>query len=118
MSHKKLIKLNPKYVDVQNLTLRDATDAFNDFLGSVRTENGNSIYSPEAEGDEWAVLDNRSIEKLLVSNTVCYEAACNAYASRRTALIGGLVGGAIISAGIIGICAGIRRLRNKRPEVA
>lgn len=111
-------KLHPEYVDVPNPTLRDAKDAMCAFLGSVRTENGHRFNSPEAEGDKWVVLNDRSIEKLLVSNFVCYEAACNADASRRTALIGGLVGGAIISAGIIGICAGIRRLRNKRPEVA
>lgn len=96
-------KLHPEYVDVPNPTLRDAKDAMGAFLGSVRTENGHRFNSPEAEGDKWVVLNDRSIEKLLVSNFVCYEAACNAYASRRTALIRGLVGGAIISAGIYGL---------------
>ena len=114
----KFTNLHPEYVDVPNPTLRDAMDAFDDFLGSVRTENGNNFYSPEAEGDEWAVLDNRSIEKLLVSNTVCYEAACNAYASRRTAFIGGIVGGFAICAGLFGLCAGIRRLRNRKAKAA
>lgn len=114
----KFTKLHPEYVDVPHPTLRDAKDAMGDFLGSVRTENGHRFNSPEAEGDKWVVLNDRSIEKLLVSNFVCYEVACKADASRRTAIITGLAGGAIISAGIIGICAGIRRLRNKRPEVA
>lgn len=98
--------------------MRDAANAMGDFLGSVRTENGHRFNSPEAERDKWFVLDDRSIEKLLVSNFVCYDVACNADASRRTALIGGIVGGFAFCTGIIGLCAGIRRLRNKRAKAA
>ena len=105
-------KLHPEYVDVPNPTLRDAKDAMGAFLGSVRTENGHRFNSPEAEGDKWVVLNDRSIEKLLVSNFVCYEAACNADASRRTAIITGLAGGVIIGAGIIGLISHIRQRRN------
>ena len=105
-------KLHPEYVDVPNPTLRDAKDAMGAFLGSVRTENGHRFNSPEAERDKWFVLDDRSIEKLLVSNFVCYEVACKADACRRTAIITGLVGGAIIGAGVIGLVSHIRQRRN------
>lgn len=114
----KFTKLHPEYVDVPHPTLRDAKDAMGDFLGSVRTENGHRFNSPEAEGDKRVVLNDRSIEKLLVSNFVCYEVACKADASRRTAFIGGIVGGFAICAGLFGLCAGIRRLRNKRAKAA
>lgn len=114
----KFTNLHPEYVDVPNPTLRDAKDAMGAFLGSVRTENGHRFNSPEAERDKWVVLDDRSIEKLLVSNFVCYDVACNADASRRTALIGGIVGGFAFCAGIIGICTGIRRLRNRKAKAA
>lgn len=114
MSHKRITTLNPQYDDVAHPTLQHATASVIDFLSSLRTENGHRINTPEAKGDKTAVLNKRSLEKLLASHYVCYKAAINTEISRRNALVGGLAGGTIIGVSIYGLVSYIRRRRIER----
>ena len=114
MSHKKIFHTAPLYSVVATPTLSQVKAAEKDFVDSIRTENGHHIFSPEAEGDKWAHLDGRCIDKLLEANSICFRALQQAESKSRTNLIAGLAGGAALTTSILGITSLVRRRKNQR----
>ena len=91
---------------------RPTAPALNTFMDALEADNR---HSPNGK---WSRVSAETLMQLMDATQNYYEAAVRANTACLTTLVGGLASGTIISAGIIGICTGIRRLRNRKAKAA